>query len=250
MRHLHIFLLLLLLSACTQSAKDGAPAEDRAAKRLMQGVWANDIEGTNVFEARGDTLYYNDTLAAPVAFHIVADTLYLHTHPATAYHITRLTAARLTFTTPDGETLQLTKAAGHLTTQPRPKLNQRQLVKRDTIVGQYHAYTQINPTTYKVYRTTTNSDGIGTEAVYYDNIVHIAVYQGARRVYGHNIVKSDFRRLVPEAYIRQAVLSDIAVAGMHGVAVRFVATLAIPDSYTTYRINIDIDSNGHRTLSL
>ena len=32
--------------------------------------------------------------------------------------------------------------------------------------------------------------------------------------------------------------------------VRFIAVLSIPDSYTNYRVNIDIDAQGKKTLSV
>ena len=133
-------------------------------------------------------------------------------------------------------------------------LNQGKKVKKDTVMAykdkHYHAYTQVNPTTYKVYRQTTNSDGLRVESIYYDNIVYIALYEGQQKVFGSNITKAEFSTLVPQAYLDQAVLSEIIVDRAGEKGVRFIAVLSIPDSYTNYRVNIDIDAQGKKTLSV
>ena len=45
--------------------------------------------------------------------------------------------------------------------------------------------------------------------MYYDNIVHLSIYQGARRIYSSNFAKGDFTDLVPKEYLSQSILSDI-----------------------------------------
>ncbi len=57
-------------------------------------------------------------------------------------------------------------------------LNQNTLIKRDTVVvrgdEKYHLYVQVNPTSYKVYKSSYNDDGVEVDNVYYDNIVNLA----------------------------------------------------------------------------
>ena len=69
-------------------------------------------------------------------------------------------------------------------------------------------------------------------------------------MFGSNITKAEFSTLVPQAYLDQAVLSEIIVDRAGEKGVRFIAVLSIPDSYTNYRVNIDIDAQGKKTLSV
>lgn len=234
--------------------------EDANAKKTLQGTWVNDLEGNVVFTFKGDTVYYNDSLSTPVAFHVYDDTLYIENHTVTKYPIRSLAATEMRFVNSEGDEVVLSKAEKEMATPARGEyrgavsLNQGRKIKKDTVMvfngRHYHAYTQVNPTTYKVYRQTTNSDGLRVESVYYDNIVYIALYDGQQKIYGSNITKAEFSSVVPAAYLEQAVLSEIIVKGAGENGVRFIAVLSIPDSYTNYRVNIDIDNNGKKTLSV
>lgn len=251
----------LLLAACA-SGHDTKPekVEDAQAKKQLQGTWVNDLEGNIVFTFKGDTVYYNDSLSAPVMFHVYNDTLYIENHPLTAYPIKRLNDAELCFVNSEGDETLLVKCGKDVAPLARGEykgtvaLNQGRKIKSDTVMvykdRHYHAYTQVNPTTYKVYRQTINSDGLKVESTYYDNIVYIALYEGQRKLFGSNFTKSDFAGVVPQAYLEQAVLSEILVKNATEQGVRFVAILSIPDSYTNYRVNIDIDSQGRKNLSI
>ncbi len=213
-----------------------------------------------VFAIKGDTIYYNDSTSTPVAFYVSADTLFIRNQRLTAYPIKTLTQNTLVFINSEGDETQLVKSSTKAETLSRGEhkgtvaVNQGRKIKRDSILVEgnkkYHAYTQVNPTTYKVYRQTTNNDGLIVESIYYDNIVYIAVYDGNRKVFGSNVAKADFAHIVPDAYLRQAVLSEIKIDRIIDGKMRFVAILSIPDSYTNYRVNIDIDDNGRKTLSV
>ena len=71
-----------------------------------------------------------------------------------------------------------------------------------------------------------------------------------RGIYDQNITKADFKGLVPDNYLEQAILSDITIKGASKDGVTFVAILTIPDSNTNYMINIIISPTGQKTLSL
>ena len=70
--------------------KNNTPAEDLEAKQTMQGIWVDELEGNCVFQAKGDTIFYTDSLSEPVKFHICADTLYLESSHPTKYHLNKL----------------------------------------------------------------------------------------------------------------------------------------------------------------
>lgn len=262
---LHIFtvitiLLCALFTACT--SKDNGTAiinEDKDAKQKMQGTWVNEIEGDMVFTVKGDTLFYNDSLNAPVAFCVRNDSLIIAGHKEVRYHITRLNSTQLYFINSNGDEVMLQKSTDpSAVTKGEYKgvidINQGRKIKNDTVVmwndQRFHAYTQVNPTSYKVYQQTVNDDGMTVENVFYDNIVFIALYNGSTRVFGKNIHKKDFASLVPPTYLESAILSEITIQGAVKDGVRFVAILVRPDSYTNYRINIDITPDGKKKLSI
>lgn len=253
--------LMLSIYACNGKVETKHDrVEDIQAKKQLQGTWVNDIEGNIVFYFRGDSVFYDDSLSTPVTFHVYHDTLFIDNHPLTAYPIKKLDSTELCFVNSEGDETTLVRAGKDVIPLARGEykgavtLNQRRKIKNDTVMiykdKHYHAYTQVNPTTYKVYRQTTNNDGLRVESLYYDNIVYIALYEGQRKVFGSNITKADFAGMVPQAYLDQAVLSEILVDNATERGVRFIAVLSIPDSYTNYRVNIDIDMLGKKTLSV
>lgn len=259
------FLLIILLVtifcySCT-SSKDAKEErkEDLEAKEKLQGAWQNELEGSFVFAAKGDSIFYNDSLSTPTTFYVYSDTLFVEYHSVVKYRIKRLNSSQLVLVNADGDELELIKKDGE-TYLARGEykgaisLNQGKKIKNDTIVRvgekSLHVYSQVNPTTYKVFRQTKNDEGMAVENVYYDNIVYIALFEGNRKAFSRNVVKNDFKDLIPKEYIEQAVLSEVKIEGVTADAVRFVAYLSIPDTYTNYRVNIDVTPDGKEKKSL
>ena len=257
---LPLLVVIMYLIACGSNGtqKEGR-TEDTEKKQLLQGVWTNELDGSVVLTVKGDTISFADTLSSPATFHVYGDTLQIDYHPSVSYKISQCTAMSFRFFNAEGDEISLTKSTSLRPgkTQQRAVINQHKTLKTDSVIicgqTQYHAYTQVNPTTFKVYRQQTNSDGIQVETTYFDNIVFIALYDGNRKIYGHNIEKKDFKGIIPDTYIEQAILSEIkivSVAPSPKNGVRFDAILTQPDSYTSYIVHIDISSDGKRTLSI
>lgn len=248
----------VFLSCYSNKEEKVTNEEDAKAKSMLQGTWVNEYEGNVVFSVKGDTIFYNDSLSTPARVFVSNDTLFIENHDVVKYPIHRLNSSSLVFVNADGDEVELTKSGDATLARGEYKgavaLNQKKKIKTDTVMvykdKHYHAYTQVNPTTYKVYRQTTNNDGLRVESIYYDNIVYIALYNGQQKVFGQNVSKSEFAQYVPKTYLEQAVLSDIYVDGVGEKGVTFVAVLAIPDSYTNYRINIVVGPDGQKTLFL
>ena len=253
-------IICLLAFSCTSKTENAQiQQEDKAAKQKLQGTWINEMDGDVFFSIKGDTLFYNDSLSAPVSFYVNNDSLIICNHQIVRYPIVRLNSTQFYFINADGDEVNLVKSDNAPALQKGEykgtvDLNQKQKIKNDSVVTcngkRLHAYTQVNPTSYKVYHQTTNDDGMTVENVYYDNIVFVALYDGNRKVFGQNFQKKDFASLVPKTYIDGAVLSEIIIQGATNDGVRFVAILSKPDSYTNYRINIDITADGKKKLSV
>ena len=111
----------------------------------------------------------------------------------------------------------------------------------------YHTYIQVNPTTYKVVKSAYNDEGVEVDNVYYDNIIHISVFQGARQLFSRDFRKKDFSGKIPSAYLRQSILSDILFDRIDASGLHFISEIAIPDSPSSYQVDILISFDGKMT---
>ncbi len=241
--------------------KNNTPTEDLEAKETIQGIWVDELEGNCVFRAKGDTIYYTDSLSEPVRFHVYADTLYLESSHPTKYHLNKLSDHVLRFVNNDGDEISLVKSDDKSLVSLFEKIkksighiNQGELIKRDSILSvgdkRLHAYVQVNPTTFKVYHQSVNDDGVTVDHAYFDNIIHLALFDGARKVINRDYRKKDFAAYVPKEYIDKCILSDIIIEKATPEEVTFVAILSTPDTYTSYHINIVVAIDGNVKMSI
>lgn len=256
-----VFVTVMFISvSCDKrgSVSEQNLASDSIARVQLQGSWEDEYMGNVVFTILGDTIFYNDSLSAPALFSVKGDTLFVGTEGEISYLIKKLTKSALILIPSNGEELSLIKSEE--TVRPirndvsKVAINQGKKIKRDTVMiasgKRYHVYSQVNPTTYKVFLQETNPDGLEVETVYYDNFVYIGVYGEKGKIFGQDIKKQDFSALVPENFLSQAILSDILFGRATSEGVSFTAILAIPDSETSYRVNILISPDGKKSLTL
>ena len=181
------FACIILLGGCANGGKNANVSlrEDMTAKQLLQGIWLNMDDKDVAFRVEGDTIYYPDSISQPVYIQIFSDTIFFNGAQLTKYPIERQSENFLQFRNQKGEVVKLIKSDNdddHLAFAPRRSivLNLRQLIKCDTVVmfsnQRYHSYVQVNPTTYRVVKSTVNDDGLAIDNVYYDNIVNLTVY--------------------------------------------------------------------------
>lgn len=247
-------------ASCKKSSQPSAsPTEDLQAKKLLQGVWISGDDESPVLMAKGDTIFYPDSTSMPVAFRINADTLYLKGRTTLAYPIELQTEHAFSFRNADGELVSLVKSEDaadftYFEMQQPVVLNQRRLIKRDTVVAgpadRYHCYVQVNPTTYKVYKTSFNDSGMEVSNVYYDNTVHFAIFRGAQRLYSHDFRKQDFARLLPMVDMSETVLSDMEFDSADDGGIRYVALLGIPDTATSYVVEVTVNYQGRLSMKV
>ena len=259
-----LFAVIVLVMHCSVSCSNQKQHSvsnmegDSLLMNRLQGSWEDEYIGNVVFTIQGDTIFYNDSLSAPAPFFIKNDTLFVGGEGDISYILKKITASTLVLASYNGEELSLVRCEKTLRPAPRSDarvtINQHKKIKRDTVMTyggrRYHAYSQVNPTTYRVYRQTTNPDGLNVESVYYDNIVYIGVYGEKGKIFSQDFHKQDFSTLVPQNFLSDAVLSEILFDKATVDGVSFIAVLAIPDSETSYRININISPDGEKTLTL
>lgn len=253
--------MLLLLSACGGGQKQNAPEvkEDLKAKQLLQGIWLDDDAGDVVFKIHGDTIFYPDTTSMPVAFKVLADTLVLNGAKSSKYPILKQTAHLFIFANQNGEQIKLVKSEDASDDyffegkKVRP-LNQNELIKRDTILvygkDKYHCYVQVNPTTFKVVKSSYNDNGVAVDNIYHDNIVHLSVFKGAAKVFSSDFKKRNFEKHVPAEILQEAILSDMLFSKIDASGVHYVAVLGIGDTRISYDVEVVVSFDGKLHMSV
>ena len=254
-RLLTISLLMGVLVACNQNNSSVLP-ENKEAKTLLQGVWVDQESGDISFKAKGDTIYFSDATSMPTYFRIFEDSLFLGS--GTSYSIVKQTEHLFWFKNQNGDLLKLEKGDGEeavVNEHPAPSvLTYTHQVKIDSVVTynskRYHWYIAINPTKYRVTKRSYNEDGLEVENVYYDNIMHVSVFQGATKIYSSDLHKQQYKGLVPESFLDEAILANMEFSRIDADGLHFNATLCIPDGATCYMVESTISYTGVPSMKL
>jgi hypothetical protein len=257
----HILSPLLLLSAVLFSCSSGGvrtqAEESRQAKQLLQGVWTDDDTESVVFKMEGDSVYYPDSTSMSAYFRVYDDTLYIGS--AARYHIEKHTEHLLWFKGADGELVKLVKDNGDAEKEvfehnKAQILSLTDVLKKDTVVSyegnRYHLYIAVNPTKYKVVRHTLNEDGLDVENVYYDNIIHLSIFQGTRQLFSRDFRKQQYQQRVPAQFFEQAVLTNMEYASTDAKGFHFNVSLCTPGAASCYLIEHVVSPDGQLTTEL
>jgi hypothetical protein len=252
-----LILLLAAVSGCGQKGCNAAQAEEsKEAKQLLQGVWIDEDTETAAFRMKGDSVYYPDSTSMPAYFRVVGDTLFIG--DAVGYHIEKHTEHVLWFMSKSGELMKFVKSIDEpqddeFTEQPQI-LTLTEVLKRDTVVfwngNRYHLYVAINPTKYKVVRHTTNEDGLDVENVYYDNIIHLSIFQGNRQLFSRDFRKQQYEQNVPKQFVGQSILNDMNFKSADASGFHLDLSLCTPGDASCYLIEHIVSYDGKLTTKL
>ncbi|MBB1539508.1 MAG: DUF4738 domain-containing protein [Prevotella sp.] len=267
MRKAFIAIMVILVtgqfSSCQKkdsAGKEDAVQEDTVAKQMLQGIWVDEDGQDVAFKAQGDSIFYPDSTSQPVRFQIFGDTLVLHSASDVKYPILKQTKNLFIFRNQNGDEVKLVlsedanDADFFLSKRPQA-LNQGVLIKRDTVVKfqdkPYHCYIQVNPTTYKVIKSSWNDEGVEVDNVYYDNIINLNVYSGARRLFHSDIKKQQFSGVVPADFLNQSVFSDLILKSVDAEGIHFQASLVMPDeTMNSFQVMVTISYNGNMSMKV
>lgn len=254
--------LMIVVSCMEQKAKNvGDVQEDLKAKAMLQGIWMNEDDESLAFRVEEDSIYYPDSVSIPGYFKIVGDTLMLgNLNDLTTYAIVKQTPHLFEFRNQGGDIVRLVKTkdssflAQFEQAKNTPVLNQKTLIKKDSVIlygsDRYHYYVQVNPTSYKVVKDVYNSDGVEVGNVYYDNIIHLSLFRGATKLFSKDLHKTDFTSLVPPEVLRQSILSGLQYQSTDASGFHFIAYVIVPDSPTSYLIEITINLSGRMQMKV
>lgn len=247
-------LLLSLFVACGGNKKERVEAsESLQAKKILQGIWLDDDGDDVAFYVKGDSVYFPDSTSVPSYFKIVRDSFVVIGGNTVKYHILKQTPHLFIFVNTNGEKVKLYKTDDNsylslFESKAIMHVNQNHTIKKDTVLfyneKKYHCYIQVNPTTYKVIKSSYNDDGVEVGQVYYDNIINLAIYNGASKVLSRDISKGFFGDEVPTSFIKQAVFSDLSVTGINANGIICSAVLAIPETSMSYIVELVVGYNG------
>jgi hypothetical protein len=252
-----LLLLCALVIGCGQNAGSAEQAkESQEAKKLLQGVWSDEDTETVVFQMKGDSVYYPDMTSMPAYFKVLDDTLYIGN--SARYHIEKHTEHVLWFKSADGELVKLVKGNNndkelfvHNDTQI---LTLTDVLKKDTVVmyegERYHLYIAVNPTKYKVTRHTVNEDGLDVENVYYDNIIHLSIFQGSRQLFSRDFRKQQYQQRVPAQFYGQAVLNNMDYDSVDKQGFHMNVSLCTPGDASCYLIGHVVSFDGKVSTEL
>jgi len=256
-----ILLSVSLLPSCNskKEVKEVSEVTEKANSSFsanVQGIWINDDTDSPFFMVRGDSVYYPDSTSISQSIKIQGDTLLLGND---SYKLESLSEYRLSFQSLTGETVSLTKSTSRedslyfMVSHKHPVIY-TEVTNRDTVTTfngtRYHSYITINPSSNKVYKTSFNDEGVAVQNCYFDNVIHLSVYEGKQRLFGSNFTKDLFSSLIPEQFLNQATLSDIKFGHTDKNGFHFDATVCIPEGAACYMVDVTIGFDGDATYKL
>lgn len=251
--------LALSLTGCKDRPKDAAGvAEDTEAEAMLQGVWVDNDTEEVTFKVKNDTIFYPDTTSLPATFKIYGDTLVMGS--SGKYPIVKQAPHLFWFKNQNGDVVKLVKsddpddAAVFVHDKPHAMEIVTHVVKKDSVVmyggERYHWYVAINPTRYKVLRTTYNADGVGVDNVYYDNIIHVSIFKGAEQIYSRDIRKQMYAKFIPQQFLSQSILSNMGFSHVDAQGFHFDSTICMPDGASCYMLDTNISFSGKLKMEL
>lgn len=233
---------------------------DSVAMHRLAGIWVDDETETVIMLVRGDSIFYPDSANIPARFIIFEDTLLVFGQNNMRYPICMQGDYSFEYVNLQGDVIRLRRSEEeddtllfiHLQYAP---IVMSELVKRDTVVftpsGQrYHLYIDINPTRRRVYSSSYTDDGMAVQQAFFDNIIHISVYEGRRRVFSRDIDKSMFSELIPREFLDGAILSNMDWGRTDDAATVFHATVCEPEGARCYVVDLHVSFEGQLDIEL
>lgn len=257
---LAISFFAILLFACNSGkiTHSSQQEEDMNAKELLQGIWLDDETESPLMRVAGDTIYYADSQSAPITFKIIQDTLYAYGNDSTSYKIDKQATHIFWFHAIADNIIKLHKSEDSndsLAFANKELIipTYTEVTKRDSVVSydgsRYRAYVYINPSKIRVIKTTYSEDGISMDNVYYDNVMHVCVYEGKKSLFASDVTRQMFEKVVPADFLMQSILSDVRFVKVDRNGFHYQAVLSIPESSIYSIANLVIGFNGGFTIT-
>lgn len=253
--------VLLASSNLSCSSNSALPdvESDFMAHELLQGVWADDETDMPVFRFSQDTIFFAGEDRRPMSFRVIKDSLHIMGYDTLVYRIAKQSESEFWLQTVTDEIMQLHKSeneedvlAFEAKNSLQPSETKQEQIKKDHVIvfngKRYRGYVFINPTSKKVIRTLLDENGIGLEQVYYDNVIHICVYDGKKELYGRDIDKDMLADVIPSENESSVILADMDFVSVDSNGYHYQATVEIPDTSISYLVNLNISYQNELTI--
>lgn len=258
MRKFHFTALCVLLCvACNSSQKNGEERKDEidsTAVHELQGIWLDDNTELPLFKIKGDSIYYASQINLPMSFTVRNDTLVVFGADTLNYPIQERGMYFLRYRTLAGDMVSLHKAETDTIsfgTAVEVPETADEVVEKDSVIvyggERFRGYAYINPARKKVVNMGVSEEGLPVENIYYDNIIHICIYQGKKCLFARDMNKEMFSQVVPADFLRSAILSDMNFAGIDNEGFWYQATLCVPGGAICYNVRLGISRDGELT---
>ena len=253
-------LLTILLIACNNTKKQNSleQSENVKAKELMQGIWIDDESDIPLLFIKGDTIYYANSQSTPVYFKIIKDTLYTFGNELARYQIDKQTEYSFSFHSLADNIVKL-----HKSEDPNDSLAfsgkpveiipiYTEVTQKDSVVFyngiRYRAYVYINPSKIKVIKTTYSEEGISMDNIYYDNIMHICIYEGRKCLFSSDITKQMLENVISTDFLQQSILSEMNFKNVDRKGFHYQATVCRPESSVCNIADLSVSFDGKITI--
>ena len=232
--------------------------ENVKAKELMQGIWIDDESDIPLLFIKGDTIYYANSQSTPVYFKIIKDTLYTFGNELARYQIDKQTEYSFSFHSLADNIVKL-----HKSEDPNDSLafsgkpveiipTYTEVTQKDSVVFyngiRYRAYVYINPSKIKVIKTTYSEEGISMDNIYYDNIMHICIYEGRKCLFSSDITKQMLENVISTDFLQQSILSEMNFKNVDRKGFHYQATVCIPESSVCNIADLSVSFDGKLTI--
>ena len=249
-----------MLIACNNTKKQNSleQSENVKAKELMQGIWIDDESDIPLLFIKGDTIYYANSQSTPVYFKIIKDTLYTFGNELARYQIDKQTEYSFSFHSLADNIVKL-----HKSEDPNDSLafsgkpveiipTYTEVTQKDSVVFyngiRYRAYVYINPSKIKVIKTTYSEEGISMDNIYYDNIMHICIYEGRKCLFSSDITKQMLENVISTDFLQQSILSEMNFKNVDRKGFHYQATVCIPESSVCNIADLSVSFDGKLTI--
>ena len=252
--------MTILLIACNNTKKQNSleQSENVKAKELMQGIWIDDESDIPLLFIKGDTISYANSQSTPVYFIIIKDTLYTFGNELARYQIDKQTEYSFSFHSLADNIVKL-----HKSEDPNDSLAfsgkpveiipiYTEVTQKDSVVFyngiRYRAYVYINPSKIKVIKTTYSEEGISMDNIYYDNIMHICIYEGRKCLFSSDITKQMLENVISTDFLQQSILSEMNFKNVDRKGFHYQATVCIPESSVCNIADLSVSFDGKLTI--
>ena len=84
--------------------------------------------------------------------------------------------------------------------------------------------------------------------IYYDNIMHICIYEGRKCLFSSDITKQMLENVISTDFLQQSILSEINFKNVDRKGFHYQATVCIPESPVCNIADLSVSFDGKLTI--